>query len=87
MPYENLRLVVAGLSGEIYLSKILKNGMMGESRKVATEDCLRATTEWFMKNKKKMISYEHNSKGKKPCLFYTDDAEKAERILEILQEE
>ena len=87
MAYENLKMVIAGLSGEIYLAKILKSGMMGDTRRIATEDCLRATTEWFMKNGKKMIAYEHNSKGKKPSLFYTDNPEKAERILNILKEE
>jgi len=83
MAYENLKMVIAGLSGEIYLAKILKSGMMGDTRRIATEDCLRAATEWFMKNEKKMISYEHIEK--KPHLFYTDDEEKAKKILEILQ--
>ncbi|MBG9603943.1 hypothetical protein ABE25_17825 [Cytobacillus firmus] len=87
MPYENLKLVVAALSGEIYLARINKNGFMGDSRRIATDDCLRATTEWFMANNKKMIAYDHNSKGKKPSLFYTDNLAKAERILEILQED
>jgi len=87
MAYENLKMLVAGMSGEIYLTKVLKSGLMGETRRIATSDCLRATTEWFMKNEKKMIAYEHNSKGKKPYLFYTDNPEKAERILNILKEE
>jgi hypothetical protein len=87
MAYENLNLVVAALSGDIYLARINKNGFMGESRRIATEDCLRATTEWFMKNDKSMIAYNHNTKSKKPSLFYTDNPDKADRILEIMQED
>ena len=86
MAYENLKLVVAGVSGEIYLARILKDGFMSDSRRNATEDCLRATTEWFMKNDKKAIAYEHVSAAKKPSLFYTDDPEKAKKIMEILEE-
>ena len=86
MAYENLKLVVADVSGEIYLSRILKNGFMGDNRRVATEDCLRATTEWFMKNDKKAIAYGHVFADKKPSLFYTDDPEKAKKIMEILEE-
>lgn len=86
MAYENLKLVVAMLSGDIYLARILKDGSMSDSRRIATDDCLRATTEWFMANNKKMISYSEDSNGKKPTLFYTDDKEKAQKILEILQE-
>lgn len=86
MAYENLQLVIAGLSGEIYLSKINKGGVMSDSRRVATEDVQRAATEWFMSNKKKMISYGIGKDGKKPTLFFTDDKEKADRILAILQE-
>lgn len=86
MAYQKIKLVVAGVSGEIYMSNILKDGVMGNQRRVATDDCLDATTEWFMKNEKAMVQYNENSKGKKPTLFYTDDKEKAERILAILQE-
>lgn len=84
MAYENLKMVIAGLSGEIYLTRILKEGVMSDSRRIATEDCLRATTEWFMKNKRTMIQYQHET-TKTPSLFYTDDPEKALAILEILK--
>lgn len=87
MAYENLQLVIAGISGEIYLAKVNNDGAMSDSRRVATADCQRATAEWFMSNKKKMISYGVDSKGKKPTLFFTDDADKSKRILEILQED
>lgn len=87
MAYEKLDLVVAGLSGEIYLTNILKNGVMGNNRRVMTEECLRSATEWFLKNKKVSISYGEISGGKKPHLFYTDNEEKAKRITEILKED
>lgn len=86
MAYENVKLVVAGMSGEIYMSRILKDGTMGDSRKVATQDCLRATAEWFMKNGKKKVSYGESSDGLHPHLFFTPDKVKAERIIEILNE-
>lgn len=31
MAYENLKLKIAALSGEIYLARVNKNGMMSES--------------------------------------------------------
>ena len=86
MAYEKLELVNAFVSGEIYLSRILKNGTMSDKRKIMTEECLRATTEWFESNKKKCIYYKHRLKENHMSLFYTDDDEKAERILKILQE-
>ena len=86
MAYENLQLVVAGMSGEIYLTRILKNGTMSDSRRVITEDCLRATTEWFMSNKQKGFKFESIKPGIEPHLFYTDDSDKAKRIIAILKE-
>ena len=86
MTYEKLELVNALMSGEIYLSKILKNGTMSDNRRIMTKECLRATTEWFMNNKNKCIQYEHPFEDGHLSLFYTDDDEKAERILAILQE-
>lgn len=87
MAYEKVKLVVAGLSGEIYMARMNKSGFMSASRRVATEDCLRATTEWFIANKKKSIRYGSTDDGRKPSLFFTMDQEKAKRILEILEEE
>lgn len=52
MAYENIKLVVAGVSGDIYLAKA-KDGIMDTNyRRVATDDVLRSATEWFLKNKK-----------------------------------
>lgn len=87
MAYEKIKLVVAGVSGEIYMTNILKDGFMGNQRRIATSDCLDATTEWFIRNKKTMVQYGVSSKGETPTLFFTDDKEKANRILAILQEE
>lgn len=83
MAYENLELVYAMMSGDIYLTKVNKGGIMSTSqRRVATEDVLRATTEWFIGNKKTMIIYEGGHR-----LFYTNDESKAERIMAILKED
>lgn len=49
MAYENLKLVVAGVTGDIYLAKA-KDGIMDTTyRRVATEDVLSSATEWFRK--------------------------------------
>jgi len=87
MAYEKVELVVAGVSGEIYMARVLNDGTMSDSRRKATDDCLRATTEWFMQNKKKMLQFGTHNPDVKATLFYTGDAEKAKRILEILEEE
>lgn len=81
MAYEKVKLVCAAINGDIYMARVDK-GVMTNSRRVATEDVLAATTEWFIKNKKKMIGYKGGHK-----LFYTKDEDKAKRILEILEEE
>lgn len=85
MAYENLDLVVAGISGDVYLAKV-KDGIMDTNyRRVATNDVLRATTEWFAINNKKAIQYEADENGRH-SLFYTNDPEKADRIIAILKE-
>ena len=81
MAYEKVKLVCAALSGDIYMARVDK-GVMSDSRRIATDDVLVAATEWFIKNKKKMIGYEGGHK-----LFYTNDEDKAKRILEILKED
>lgn len=86
MAYENLKLVIAGASGEVYLARLNKGNVMSNSRRVITNDCLLASTEWFMKNKRKMIRYGDQGDGMVPTLFYTADPDKAARILSILQE-
>ncbi|MBX0320118.1 DUF7446 family protein [Shouchella clausii] len=87
MAYENLKLKIAALSGEIYLARVNKNGMMSESRRIATDDCIAATTEWFIKNKKNVVVFEEQCNGLQPSLFYTDDADKSKRIEAILNED
>lgn len=82
MAYEKVELVYAMMSGEIYMARV-NNGLMSTSnRRIATQDVLRASTEWFIGNKKNMIGYEDGHK-----IFYTCDEDKAERILAILQED
>lgn len=85
MAYEKVKLVVAGISGDIYMARVLKEGLMSDSRRKVTDECLVATTEWFMRNNQKMIQYGKQNNGATPALFYTGDPEKAKRILEILE--
>lgn len=84
MAYENIKLVVAGVSGDIYLAKA-KNGIMDTNyRRVATDDVLRSATEWFRKNKKTSVHFEGLDRNIH-SLFYTNDEEKAKKILDILK--
>lgn len=84
MAYENLELVIASVSGDVYLTKV-KNGIMDtKNRRVITNDVLRSATEWFIKNEQYGILFKgddgvHN-------LFYTNDSDKAEQIEAILKE-
>lgn len=87
MTYENLELVNAAISGEIYLTRVNKSGIMSDIRRTITPEVLRAATEWFMTNKKKYVGYQKLSDGKCPYLFHTTDQSKAERIIAILQED
>lgn len=81
----NLKLVVSAISGEIYLTKILKSGLMSEQRKEFGKETRRATMEWFMNTNTKQVAMVADS-GTKVYLFHTNNAEKAERILTILRE-
>lgn len=85
MSYENLDLVVASVSGDVYLAKATNGIMDTDKRRVMTDNVLRAATEWFAVNKKKAIQFQADEDGRH-SLFYTKDPEKAERILEILKE-
>lgn len=85
MPYENLELLLAGVSGEIYLTRKRNGNVMSDSRRVITQECLRASTEWFMGNKKKMLQFESLIPNQKPTLFFTDDPAKIDQILAILE--
>lgn len=87
MAYEKAKLVVAGMSGKIYLAGLNKDGTMSDSRKDVTDECLRVTTEWFMKNNQKGFRFESVLPDKDPHIFFTDNTEKAKRIIAILKEE
>lgn len=87
MAYEKVELVIAGGDGDIYMARTDGKGFMSRSRRVATKECLGASAEWFLKNDKKMIQYGEQQDGTKPTLFFTNDQDKAERILRILQED
>lgn len=81
----NLKLVVAAISGEIYLTKILKSGQIGSQRKEFGKETRRATMEWFMVSKTKQVAMVADN-GSKVYLFHTADSDKADRILAILKE-
>lgn len=84
MAYENIKLVVAGVSGDIYLAKA-KDGIMDTKyRRVATDDVLISATEWFRKNKKTSVHFEGLDENIH-SLFYTNDKEIAKKILDILK--
>ena len=83
---KNLKLVVAAISGDIYLAKVLKSGLMGAQREVFTTEAIRAVMEWFLATKSKRVSMNADAGGK-VYLFHTADEDKAERILAILKED
>jgi hypothetical protein len=80
-----LKLVVAAISGEIYLTKILRSGQMGSQRREFGKETRRAVMEWFMVTKTKQVAMTADD-GSKVYLFHTADQGKADRILTILQE-
>ncbi|HEC2158294.1 hypothetical protein B5C01_10720 [Staphylococcus delphini] len=58
MKIENIKLVVASISKDIYMTKIDKDQTMDiDNRRVATEDVLRAAAEWFIANQKTMCKF------------------------------
>ena len=80
-----MKLVVAARSKEIYLAKILKSGMMSDSKREFTTEAVRSVMEWFLLNKHKVINMKKHD-GEKVWMFCTEDKEKAERILSIIEE-
>ncbi|EAE6298048.1 hypothetical protein BFE06_08175 [Listeria monocytogenes] len=86
MAYENLKLANAAISGDIYLTRILKNGVMSDNRRIITNECLAATADWFLANDEKYTNWEAIDDAH-PHLFFTCDLSKAERIKAILEEE
>lgn len=58
MKIENIKLVVACISKDIYMAKINKDSMMDiDNRRVATEEVLRAAAEWFIANRKTLCKF------------------------------
>lgn len=85
MKTNELKLVVAEITGEIYLTTLSKTGFMGEPQIEFTNEAVRSVFEWFMRNKRKVINMKkHNDE--KIWMFFTEDKSKAERILAILEE-
>ena len=80
-----MKLVVAAISKEIYLTKILKSGMMSDSKREFTTEAVRSVMDWFLLNKHKVINMKKHD-GEKVWMFCTEDKEKAERILSIIEE-
>ena len=80
-----MKLVVAAISKEIYLAKILKSGMMSDSKREFTTEAVRSVMEWFLLNKHKVINMKKHD-GEKVWMFCTEDKEKAEHILSIIEE-
>ncbi|WP_313264140.1 hypothetical protein [Enterococcus sp.] len=85
MAYEKLELVLAAMSGDVYLAKV-KNGIMDtNNRRVVTDEVLRASIEWFIKNDKNGVAFR-GTENDNHNLFYTSNPEKAEKIKAILKE-
>ncbi|MBC1420146.1 DUF7446 family protein [Listeria fleischmannii] len=87
MAYENLKLRNAMVSGEIYLARETNDGLMGNSRRIITDEVLNATADWFLANKKKFVNWKPVDEETYPYLFFTTDLKKAEKIKAILEEE
>lgn len=81
MAYENLMIGVTKYSKKIALGEVNSRGFMMKKRFV-TEECVRATTEWFIANNHQSIKYHENNST--PTLFFCDDPEKIEQIECIL---
>ena len=55
---ENINLVIAALTGDIYMADIEEEGLMNTLyRRVATKDVQIAMAEWFMKNGENEIEF------------------------------
>ncbi|HBJ8757549.1 TPA: hypothetical protein LEM85_001091 [Listeria monocytogenes] len=85
MAYEKTKIVVASGDGKIYLCTLDRDGHMTDSRKDVTKDVLRATAEYFMKNKYKRAQFPEIETEQRPTLFFTNNPEIAEDILLLLQ--
>lgn len=55
---EDINLVIAAITGDIYIADIEEEGLMNTFyRRVATKDVQIAMAEWFMKNEKNEIKF------------------------------
>ncbi len=87
MAYENLKLVYAMMSGDIYLAKIQKDGIMStQYRRVITDEVLLSATEWMIGNKQNKVSFASNIEGEVHSIYYTNDSDKQKAIENILNE-
>lgn len=77
-------LLVAAVSRTIWQANILKDGRMSTTRVDMTEDVLRATQEWCIKNDEYMIVHDYNNAS--AYLFQTTDEDKAKKIKAILED-
>lgn len=58
MAYEKVELVVAMMTGDIYMARIKDDGVMDtRNRRIATDDVMRAAAEWFISNKKTVAHF------------------------------
>ncbi|EMZ6985494.1 hypothetical protein AADH56_000862 [Staphylococcus pseudintermedius] len=87
MKIENIKLVVASISKDIYMAKINKDSTMDiDNRRVATEEVLRAAAEWFITNQKTLCKFN----GYGTLAWIPDDRHTTEEIkahLNKLQED
>lgn len=83
---DSFQIQLSAIIGDIYLTKVLKDGSMSETRRVITDEVLAIVTSWFMKHKKNMVGFKTND-GELAYLFHTTDEDKKDRIMAILKDE
>ena len=58
MAYENIELIVAAITGDIYMTRTKDDGAMDtNNRRIATNDVMRAAAEWFISNGKTVAHF------------------------------
>ncbi|WP_321388690.1 hypothetical protein [uncultured Enterococcus sp.] len=88
MAYEQVRLVCAAVSGDIYLARVNTGGIMStSSRRVITTEVVRAMIEWMLANGKRQVTLYPGGTEEEHTLYYTDDPEKKKKIEAILNDE
>lgn len=58
MAYEKIKLVFAAISGDIYMARVNNGTMDTRNRRIATQDVMRASAEWFIGNKKTIAHFD-----------------------------